>query len=121
MGYGYYVIGDKECGYMVDAVCEEPGCDTQINRGLAYACGGEPGEVDWSCDGYFCYEHLIFPDIPYCGECDEGSLIEVIYPAGGGPPERTYEPCPRCRIRGTFCRRCCEDIEKNFEEYLEIA
>lgn len=58
MGYGSYVINGKECGYMVDAVCEEPGCNAPINRGLSYACGGVPGEVDGFCDGYFCFDHL---------------------------------------------------------------
>ena len=40
-------------GYGVPAVCEEPGCDAKIDRGLAYACGGLDG-----CGRFFCKEHL---------------------------------------------------------------
>ncbi len=64
MGYGFYLIGDKECGYGVDAICEHDGCNTEIDRGLAYACGGEPGEHDDYCAGYFCYDHLFFSNGP---------------------------------------------------------
>lgn len=62
MGYGQYDYNGKLCGYMVADVCNEDGCDTSIDRGLAYACGGYPGEHDDFCDGYFCAEHLFFPD-----------------------------------------------------------
>ena len=59
MGYGHYIIDGKECGYLVEAVCEEPDCEVAIDRGLPYACGDEPGESDWWCDGYFCFNHLV--------------------------------------------------------------
>lgn len=78
MGYGYYVIGGKECGYAVEDTCNQEGCTAVIDRGLAYACGGTPGEVDEFCDGYFCGEHLFFVEgsrlgggehRPMCGKC----------------------------------------------------
>jgi hypothetical protein len=81
MGYGYYVIDGKECGYFVDAVCEAPGCEAEIDRGVAYACGGEPGEFDDYCAGYFCHEHLVYTESDFgansqrCRPCAE--LIEA--------------------------------------------
>jgi hypothetical protein len=61
----------RPIGYAFAATCDHPGCDKEIDRGLAYACGGMHGEgclggeddIDWeasypSCEKYFCYEHL---------------------------------------------------------------
>lgn len=68
MGYGHYKLSSgKEAGYGVSAICEHPGCDAEIDRGMSYACGGEPGEQGgWSCEGYFCPKHLycvgVLPD-----------------------------------------------------------
>ncbi|KEF04633.1 MULTISPECIES: hypothetical protein [Streptomyces] len=39
-------------------MCEEPGCEKQIDRGLAYLCGETPGDDEYGCGGYFCGEHL---------------------------------------------------------------
>lgn len=58
MGYAYYEIDGKPCGYSVLDVCNVEGCEKEIDRGLAYACGGYPGEGEGFCDGYFCAEHL---------------------------------------------------------------
>jgi len=58
MGWGSGTTDSgKDIGYMVDATCEHPGCTEEINRGLSYACGGEHGEDEVSCDGYFCNSH----------------------------------------------------------------
>lgn len=50
----------RRIGYGVSARCDEPGCRVQIDRGLGYACGGMHGDGDpeYSCEGYFCGEHL---------------------------------------------------------------
>jgi hypothetical protein len=59
MGYGYYVLPDgREAGYSVEATCDEPGCDAQIDRGLGYLCGTDPGGSEDSCGDYFCGKHL---------------------------------------------------------------
>lgn len=61
MGWAYYEINGKPCGYSVAATCEEPGCTTKIDRGLAYICGNMPDSGE-GCGRYFCYEHL-FMDV----------------------------------------------------------
>lgn len=57
MGYQVYEIGNRFCGYGVPAFCEHPDCNREIDRGFAYACGGQP-EAEHGCDRYFCSEHL---------------------------------------------------------------
>lgn len=48
----------KEAGYLVDAICEHPGCNVPIDRGIDYLCGSEPGDQrGTSCEGYFCLKH----------------------------------------------------------------
>lgn len=62
MGYAYYEItrnGEMiEAGYGVETVCEEPGCKKEIDRGLGYLCGKDPGGDEHGCGGYFCGQHL---------------------------------------------------------------
>lgn len=60
----------RPIGYCHTGTCDFPGCNAEIDRGLAYACGGMHGtgtlggddRVDWdamwpSCEGYFCAAH----------------------------------------------------------------
>jgi len=47
----------REIGYAHEAQCDHPGCNASIHRGLAYACGGMHGELEWACEGYFCEAH----------------------------------------------------------------
>jgi hypothetical protein len=62
MGYASYEItrnGETiQAGYGIDAVCEQEGCEEQIDRGLGRLCGAEPGGDEYGCGGYFCGEHL---------------------------------------------------------------
>lgn len=48
----------RPIGYGNKATCDHPGCKTEIDRGLDYACGGMHGAGDFSCEKYFCYSHL---------------------------------------------------------------
>lgn len=63
MGWGYGKLMDgRDAGYNVEAVCDYSGCDNKIDRGLAYACGGNHEAGDDYCADYFCYEHLIMTE-----------------------------------------------------------
>lgn len=61
MGYAHYEIwrnGKKiEAGYAVETLCEQDGCEEQIDRGLAHLCGKEPGGDEHGCGGYYCGKH----------------------------------------------------------------
>ena len=57
MGYGVYFRDGRWGGYGVPAVCDDSECVAEINRGLAYICGGEPGN-EKGCGLFFCSSHL---------------------------------------------------------------
>jgi hypothetical protein len=63
----------RPIGYAFEATCDHPGCTKEIDRGLAYACGGMHGEGDNYCEGYFCAEHLVFVDVPLYA--DRGGFV----------------------------------------------
>jgi hypothetical protein len=39
---GYDGRWKRDIGYGVPAYCDHPGCNEEIDRGLAHVCGGEP-------------------------------------------------------------------------------
>lgn len=63
---GWATCGDdskgRPIGYAIEAICDEPGCKIEIDRGLFYACGGMHGEDEHSCEGYFCEDHRTYTD-----------------------------------------------------------
>jgi hypothetical protein len=77
----------RPIGYHFSAKCDHEGCDATIDRGLSYACGGMHGDGEYSCEKYFCDEHLSSYETPendiisICSSCesilrDEGMLDE---------------------------------------------
>jgi hypothetical protein len=72
MGYALGTGRDgQDIGYGVDDVCNEPGCEVEIDRGMAYACGGDHFNEE-CCGGFFCYEHLLMGHGPQmCRRCAE--------------------------------------------------
>lgn len=64
----------RDIGYGVPAYCDQPECTEEIDRGLAYVCGGEPYGGDLGCGLYFCENHLrTSTEMPYfpqlCTQC----------------------------------------------------
>lgn len=62
MGWAY--CGEyhgRPIGYAVEATCDHPGCEAEIDRGLSYVCGRMHGG-DNGCGDYFCPDHLTFVD-----------------------------------------------------------
>ncbi len=57
MGWAYYEMDGRPCGYSVEAECDREGCATRIDRGLGYLCGNMPGGDEEGCGGYFCGVH----------------------------------------------------------------
>ncbi|ARQ95393.1 hypothetical protein [Bradyrhizobium phage BDU-MI-1] len=49
----------RDIGYGVPALCDHPGCDAEIDRGLSHVCGmiNTDGE-DRGCGLHFCAVHL---------------------------------------------------------------
>ena len=52
VGWDYSTLRFR--GYGVPSICEEPSCNKEINRGLAYACGN----LYDGCGRFFCEDHL---------------------------------------------------------------
>lgn len=98
MGYAIYRIGNGRWGgYGVPAYCEHPDCDKEIDRGMAFACGGEPFS-ELGCDGYFCEDHREYYayDSEQDGPCehDEDCLcpsVEVCHACATGQPRYPYK------------------------------
>ncbi len=64
----------RPIGYGEKATCDHEGCDKKIDRGMGFACGETHGESEWSCEGYFCSEHLSYvdgPSSPLCPKCEQ--------------------------------------------------
>lgn len=86
MGWGNCGTDSKgrRIGYVFTAKCDHPGCKKKIDRGLSFACGGEHGEGDFYCEGYFCSDHLKIAEPregetrQFCPKCFEvANKIEV--------------------------------------------
>lgn len=63
----------RAIGYIFHGRCDHPWCFREIDRGLAYACGGMHGRKSHMtdldvCDGYYCDKHQIIISVD--GECD---------------------------------------------------
>lgn len=57
---GFDTRWNRDIGYGVPVYCDQPECMAEIDRGLAYVCGGEPYGGESSCGLYFCGSHLHF-------------------------------------------------------------
>lgn len=57
---GYDSSWRRDIGYGVPAYCDHPKCNEEIDRGLAYVCGGEPYGGDYGCGLYFCEKHRAY-------------------------------------------------------------
>lgn len=72
---GYDDNRKRDIGYGVPSICEHPGCDAQIDRGMGYACGGCHYEGEGCCALYFCGSHLHYPrwlGEMVCERCADG-------------------------------------------------
>lgn len=68
----------RDIGYGVPAICDFPGCDQAIDRGLAFVCGGVPYGGEYGCGLFFCDGHMfvVFDaeiDLAYqqCERCEQ--------------------------------------------------
>lgn len=89
MGYQVYRVGKRWGGYGVPTYCEQPGCNEEIDRGMSFACGGEPFS-EHGCDRYFCEKHL-------CPTC-----VHKVFKEDGHDCEKNEEECEYKQL----CQRC---------------
>lgn len=99
MGYAIYEVGNRWAGYGVTATCEHPDCDKEIDRGMSFACGGEP-RSEYGCDRYFCENHrtyTVFKDGKPSeddeeDDCDDEAIACVCERCAKGEDEFDYKP-----------------------------
>jgi hypothetical protein len=98
MGYEIYKVGPRWGGYGVPAICEQPECNEKIDRGISYACGGEPFS-DHGCDRYFCGKHLVIMYIDlvkgdFCKHKKDCDCVwtELCQRCAAGKPPFPYKP-----------------------------
>jgi len=65
---GYDSNWKRWIGYGVLAYCDHPDCHEEIDRGLAYVCGGEPYGGNEGCGLFFCGKHLFY-------SCDKEKFV----------------------------------------------
>jgi len=88
MGYQIYMVGKRWGGYGVPAICEHPDCTKEIDRGMSFACGGEPFS-EFGCDRYFCGDHLTY----HCFNTGGGrTCVEVCKRCDKRKPAFPYKP-----------------------------
>ena len=69
----------EDIGYGVPATCTLESCGAQIDRGLAYTCGGLEGHYGGKgCGRPFCGEHLYFVGVgdALCAECADHAQVD---------------------------------------------
>lgn len=96
MGYQVYRVGKRWGGYGVPAICEHPDCNEEIDRGISFACGGEPFS-EYGCDRYFCSQHLEITCIAHFGEecpdeLEDCDSVELCERCAKGEEEFPYKP-----------------------------
>lgn len=74
-----------DLGPEVPAVCEQPGCEAVIDRGITHVCGADPAGGNGGCGLTFCGAHLRGPN-QTCERCAAG---EACYPAKAETPDWT--------------------------------
>jgi hypothetical protein len=74
MGWAVGSHEGRDIGYGVPAICDQPGCEEKIDRGLGYVCG-QPWDGDEGCGLFFCMEH---GGGSFCERCDTDA--EGVYP-----------------------------------------
>lgn len=71
---GYDSNWKRDVGYGVPATCDDPDCETEIDRGLGHVCGGDIYGGDHGCGLFFCCSHLAYAEGPQqCDRCIAGA------------------------------------------------
>lgn len=87
MGWAVGEFKGRDIGYGVPAICDHPGCGTEIDRGLAYVCGGEPYGGEDGCGLFFCDEHLGYTEDVAAQRCERCCKGEPAFDPTPDTPE----------------------------------
>jgi len=82
----------RDVGYGVPAICDQPTCFAPIDRGLAHVCGEQPFGGEHGCGLYFCADHL---EYSHLSETDTTRLSRCERCIAGREPFRPKADVPR--------------------------
>lgn len=97
---GYDSNWQRDIGYGVPAICDQPDCNAEIDRGLGYVCGGDPYGGEYGCGLFFCPRHL-----NHGKPVSEGVIVE---------DGDQYQLCNRC-----LCGRDPHPPKPDATEWIE--
>ena len=70
----------RQIGYAHEATCDAQGCETKIDRGLSYVCGGMHGGDGFGCGRYFCQEHRTVGEVEGAHSTRRRGAITLCHP-----------------------------------------
>lgn len=108
---GYDPSWGRDVGYGVPAECDHPDCNAQIDRGLAYVCGGEPYGGELGCGLFFCASHLFYAEQSPDYAQSPPSYAEIL----------EYEEVHGDEPGNFVCERCCAWHEQDSHEGQTFA
>ena len=96
---GYDTNWQRDIGYGVPALCDQPGCGAKIDRGLSYVCGSELMGGEHGCGLYFCEGHLVYSNVDpaadeFDDDFDEDAAEYAELCEGCGKGEQPFDPTP---------------------------
>lgn len=110
MSWAHGIVNGREVGYSVEATCDHPECDAQIDRGLGYVCGNIPGD-GLGCGNFFCESHLHFTNRDEPRQACLACMKRLELVCNCNPAERTYgdhDPsCPEWEPECTCYEMIC--------------
>lgn len=116
MGWAHGIRNGREVGYAVEAKCDWPECEADIDRGLSFMCGG-PAFCDAGCEGYFCEEHL--HSLDPIGDEHITHLCRPCFIAYLENYSTTALKCPRCGRRGVAADFGIAATDEHLSDYGE--
>lgn len=114
IGWARGIRNGREVGYAIEAKCDHPDCDADIDRGVSYMCGG-PAFSDEGCEGYFCEKHLYAIDP--IGDEHTTHLCRPCFVAYIETYATTAMTCPKCGQRGVLADFGIEATVEHLSDY----
>ena len=93
----------RPIGYAHPGACDHTDCSTGLHRGVDAACGGMHGEDEYSCEKYFCWDHLFYVGIGCIAGVRHVSICDDCLQLW----EREHLPeCKECRQANSIVGEC---------------
>lgn len=93
----------RPIGYAFEGKCDHGDCGKELCRGVDAACGGMHGEAEYSCEKYFCWDHLFFISIDCIAGTNGVSICDECLQLW----DKEHLPeCKECRLANGIVGEC---------------